>query len=178
MWCRLLMRSFHSVTTVGATTGVPETAASLSAGGFSDYFGIPDYQARDVASYLTKLNGTNAGLFNKTGRAYPDVSAYGQNVMIASGGTNEPVDGTSCATPIFASVVALLNDRLIAAGKSPLGFLNPWLYANASRALTDITQGSNPGCNTEGFPATAGWDPVTGLGSPDFEALLATFDLK
>lgn len=52
------------------------------------------------------------------------------------------VDGTSCSSPIFASIVSLLNDRLIAAGKSPLGFLNPFLYSEAGQAgLTDITTG-------------------------------------
>jgi tripeptidyl-peptidase-1 len=176
-WELSLMRLVRSVTAVGATTGVPETAASLSAGGFSNYFPIPDYQARDVASYLSALNGMYAGLFNASGRAYPDVAAYGQDVLIMSGGVNQAVNGTSCSTPIFASVVALLNDRLLAAGKPPLGFLNPWLYSKAASALTDITKGSNPGCGTEGFHAAAGWDPVTGLGSPNFEALLATLDL-
>ncbi|KZP04478.1 subtilisin-like protein, partial [Athelia psychrophila] len=79
--------------------------------------------------------------------------------------------GTSCATPIFASTIALLNDQLICAGKSPMGFLNPFLYANP-KALHDITSGTNPGCNTNGFSAGTGWDPVTGLGSPNFAALL------
>jgi len=53
------------------------------------------------------------------------------------------------------------NDARIAAGKSPLGFLNPFLYQNA-RALNDVTSGTNPGCGTKGFEASAGWDPVTG----------------
>jgi tripeptidyl-peptidase-1 len=37
--------------------------------------------------------------------------------------------------------------------------------------FNDITSGSNPGCNTNGFPATKGWDPVTGFGSPDYGKL-------
>jgi tripeptidyl-peptidase-1 len=118
-----------------------------------------------------------ANLFNASGRGFPDVAAYGENVTIITGGQLAPVAGTSCATPIFASVIALLNDRLIAAGRSPLGFLNPWLYANA-HGLTDITDGSNPGCGTMGFPAAVGWDPVTGLGSPNFDSLLATLGLS
>jgi tripeptidyl-peptidase-1 len=56
--------------------------------------------------------------------------------------------------------VGLINDKLIAAGNPPLGFLNPWLYANAD-ALNDVTTGSNPGCGAKGFTARAGWDPVT-----------------
>ena len=64
------------------------------------------------------------------------------NVEIVSGGQTGTVDGTSCSSPIFASVVSLLNDRLIAAGKYPLGFLNPFLYSAAGKAaLTDITTG-------------------------------------
>ncbi|KAI0085907.1 peptidase S8/S53 domain-containing protein, partial [Irpex rosettiformis] len=84
--------------------------------------------------------------------------------------------GTSCSSPIFASVISLINDQLIAAGKSPLGFLNPFLYANPS-AFNDVTSGSNPGCNTNGFKATSGWDPVTGLGTPNFAGLKAAAGL-
>jgi tripeptidyl-peptidase-1 len=166
-----------SVTGVGATQGFPETVAPLSAGGFSNYFPVPDFQADAVRSYLDFLGDTNAGRFNASGRAFPDIAAYGANVTIVSGGENTPVDGTSCSTPIFASVIALINDRLMAAGQPPLGFLNPWLYTNASSALNDMTDGSNPGCGTDGFPATIGWDPVTGLGSPIFNALLAAAGL-
>jgi tripeptidyl-peptidase-1 len=174
----------YSVTAVGATGGVPETAAGLSSGGFSNYFPTPDYQSGAVQGYLSTLTPDNfatlyvgANLFNASGRGFPDIAAYGENVTIITGGQLAPVAGTSCATPIFASVIALLNDRLIAAGRSPLGFLNPWLYANA-HGLTDITDGSNPGCGTMGFPASVGWDPVTGLGSPNFDSLLATLGLS
>jgi tripeptidyl-peptidase-1 len=38
-----------------------------------------------------------------------------------------------------------------------------------------ITSGSNPGCGTNGFSAVAGWDPVTGLGTPIYSKLLAAF---
>ncbi|KAF9282369.1 hypothetical protein BGZ68_006004, partial [Mortierella alpina] len=53
------------------------------------------------------------------------------------------------------------------AGKPTMGFLNPRLYKHAA-SLNDITTGSNPGCNTNGFPAMAGWDPITGLGTLNF----------
>ncbi|KAJ7504162.1 family S53 protease [Mycena galericulata] len=165
------------LTAVGSVHGTsPETASDFSSGGFSNYFGTPDYQSDAVAKYLDVLGSTNKGLFNTSGRGYPDVSAQGENVQIVSGGTTEGVDGTSCSSPIFASVVGLINDQLISAGKSPLGFLNPFLYANAD-ALNDVTAGSNPGCGTEGFPAKAGWDPVTGLGTPNFAALKAAAGL-
>ncbi|KAJ7781855.1 family S53 protease [Mycena maculata] len=165
------------LTAVGSVHGTsPETASDFSSGGFSNYFGTPAYQSAAVSQYLSLLGDTNKGLFNTSGRGYPDVSAQGENVQIVSGGSTEGVDGTSCSSPIFASVIGLINDQLIAAGKSPLGFLNPWLYANAD-ALNDVTTGSNPGCGTEGFPAKAGWDPVTGLGTPNFTALKAAAGL-
>jgi tripeptidyl-peptidase I len=154
------------LTSVGATTGIsPETAADFSSGGFSNYFGVPSYQTAARAAYLSALGSTDSGKFNTSGRGFPDVSAQGVSVEIVVDGQAETVDGTSCASPIFASVVALLNDELAAAGKSPLGFLNPFLYANPG-ALNDVASGSNPGCNTNGFPAKSGWDPVTGLGTP------------
>ena len=155
---------------MGGTQGSPETSASLSGGGFSNIFGPPSYQASAVASYLNSIGSTNAGKFNVSGRGFPDIAAQAVDVEIFVGGTAGTVNGTSCAAPIFASTVALINDQLIAAGKSPLGFINPLLYANPS-AFSDITTGSNPGCNTDGFPARSGWDPVTGLGSPMFGAL-------
>jgi hypothetical protein len=93
-----------------------------------------------------------------------------------------PVDGTSCAAPVrlfplfllswhhpqsfgkqsIAGVISLLNDFLITNGKKPLGFLNPWLYGDASSlgGFNDIVHGTNPGCETLGFSAIAGWDPV------------------
>jgi hypothetical protein len=81
-------------------------------------------------------------------------------------GTVRTVGGTSASSPTFAAVIALVNDALIAAGKPSLGFLNPWLYKGAYKALTDVTSGSSIGCNSTGFPAAVGWDPVTGeLGS-------------
>lgn len=150
-----------SVTIVGATSGTVETAAFFSSGGFSNIFPRPSYQDDAVSTYLTALGSANEGLYNTTGRAYPDVSAQGEDVEIALGGQFGVVGGTSCSSPIFASVVGLLNDELIAAGKSPLGFLNPWLYLTGASALNDITTGSNPGCNTTGFPASTGWDPVS-----------------
>ncbi|KJA14600.1 hypothetical protein HYPSUDRAFT_194935 [Hypholoma sublateritium FD-334 SS-4] len=166
------------MTSVGATTGTTETAATFSSGGFSNFFARPSYQATAVSTYLTALGTTNSGKFNTSGRAFPDVSAQGQNVQIVVDKVTESVAGTSCSSPIFASVISLLNDRLIAAGKAPLGFLNPFLYSAAgAAALNDVTTGDNPGCGTNGFPAKAGWDPVTGLGTPNFAKLLTAVGL-
>ena len=41
--------------------------------------------------------------------------------------------------------------------------------------MSDVVQGKNYGCGTEGFHAALGWDPVTGLGTPDYEKLLELF---
>ncbi|KAJ7028409.1 family S53 protease [Mycena alexandri] len=164
-------------TSVGSVHGIaPETASTFSSGGFSNYWSAPDYQADAVAAFLKAQGTTNKGLFNVSGRGYPDVAAQGENVQIVSGGTTEGVDGTSCSSPIFASVIGLLNDQLIAAGNPPLGFLNPWLYANPDM-FNDVTTGSNPGCGAKGFTARAGWDPVTGLGTPNFPKMLAAAGL-
>ncbi|GJE88140.1 S53 family peptidase [Phanerochaete sordida] len=164
------------MTSVGATqltsSSGAETAATFSSGGFSNYFGIPSYQSSVVSSYLSSIGSTNSGKFNTSGRAFPDVAAIGVDLEIVVDGRTETVDGTSCSSPVFSSVISLINDALIAEGKSPLGFLNPFLYANPS-AFNDITTGDNPGCNTNGFKAAKGWDPVTGLGTPNFAKLKA-----
>ena len=164
------------MTSVGGVTGSPETAASLAGGGFSNIFSPPSYQASVVSSYLNGIGAANSGLYNASGRGFPDVAAPAVSVEIFDNGTAGLVSGTSCASPIFASIISLLNDELIAASKSPLGFINPLLYANTG-ALNDITSGDNPGCNTNGFSARSGWDPVTGLGTPNYTALKAVVGL-
>jgi len=162
------------VTTVGGTIKVnPETAVDFSGGGFSNYFARPSYQATAVSTFLTSLGTKLAGQFNTTGRGYPDVAAQAENFQVIVGGRTENVAGTSCSSPTFAGVVSLLNDFRIASGKAPLGFLNPLIYSTGVPGFNDITSGSNPGCGTTGFTARAGWDPVTGLGTPDFGKLQA-----
>ncbi|KAF8437229.1 peptidase S8/S53 domain-containing protein [Boletus edulis BED1] len=161
------------ITSVGGTNYVPETAALFSTGGFSNYFSRPDYQNKAVTKYLETLApGTYDGLYNPNGRAFPDVAAQAFNFSIVYQGRQHNTYGTSCASPAFASFVSMLNDARISARRPPLGFLNQWLYEKGYAALNDITVGNNPGCGTEGFNATIGWDPVTGLGTPNFEKLL------
>ncbi|KAJ7631781.1 peptidase S8/S53 domain-containing protein, partial [Mycena rosella] len=156
------------VTTVGATHQFgPEVAANLSSGGFAN-----------AERLLDTLDDTYSGLYNASGRGVPDVSAQGVNVAI---GFNEEIitlNGTSASAPIFAAIIGQLNNELVAAGKGPLGFLNPRMYANPG-AFNDITSEnrSNPGCGTDGFPAAKGWDPVTGLGTPNYDALRAAAGL-
>ncbi|EGX94758.1 tripeptidyl peptidase SED3 [Cordyceps militaris CM01] len=159
------------VTAVGGTTGTPEKAAGLSSGGFSEYYDVPDYQSSSTSTYLSGLGDKYAGLYNPKGRGIPDVAAQAINFRTVIAGNDQKVSGTSAASPTFAAVIALLNDYRVSQGKSPLGFLNPWLYSNATSGLNDITSGSNPGCKTDGFSAATGWDPVTGLGTPDLGKL-------
>ncbi|EEB88072.1 hypothetical protein MPER_14301, partial [Moniliophthora perniciosa FA553] len=78
-----------------------------------------------VSAYISAIGDENAGLYNTSSRAYPDVSARGTPVQIVNAGQRILVQGTSCSTPIFASVIALINDQLVAAGKPVLSFLNP-----------------------------------------------------
>ncbi|KAJ3362046.1 hypothetical protein HDU91_003590 [Kappamyces sp. JEL0680] len=160
------------VTSVGGTRNIPETTVGFSSGGFSEHWPTPRYQKRAVESYTQRLGNTYKGLFNPHGRAFPDVAAQGRRYRIVVRGETQPISGTSASCPTFAAVISNLNDFLLSRGRRPLGFLNPWLYSRARHALNDITTGSNPGCATSGFNATTGWDPATGLGTPDFAKLL------
>ncbi|KAK4871151.1 hypothetical protein LT330_000388 [Penicillium expansum] len=176
------------VTSVGATTHTaPERAVYFSSGGFSDLWARPKWQEDAVSEYLENLGDRWSGLFNPNGRAFPDVTAQGENFAIYDKGSLSSVDGTSCSAPAFAGVIALLNDARIKAKKSPMGFLNPWLYSKGRTGLNDIVDGGSTGCDGNGrfsgpgnggpsipgasWNATKGWDPVSGLGSPNFAAM-------
>jgi len=115
-------------------------------------------------------------MFNATGRGYPDVAAFGSNVLISQGGI-EAVGGTSCSCPIVAGLMALLNGQVQVKTGKPLGFMNPLIYQMAAaqpNTFTDITIGDNicteNGCSSscKGFYTTKGWDPITGFGTPVF----------
>ena len=117
------------------------------------------YQLKAVEDYFTTYskNMPPPNLYNSSGRGFPDVSAQGTSYPVVVGGSVDgSVDGTSCSTPTFSAIVSLLNDIRFAAGKPPLGFLNNLFYQNP-QMFTDITSGSNPGCNTNGFTASQGW---------------------
>ncbi|KAJ7259142.1 subtilisin-like protein [Mycena haematopus] len=163
----------------GATTAQTEESTTIfpSGGGFSNNFPRPEWQQSAVQNYLDNFAPDYApSIFNRSGRAYPDVSANGWPLVIAQDGGFVLSGGTSASAPIFASVIAAVNDARIAVGKGPVGFINPALYSPALRgAFNDVTVGSNPGCQTQGFPAAPGWDPVSGLGTPNFEKMKAAF---
>ncbi|KAJ5231615.1 Aorsin [Penicillium citrinum] len=157
------------------------TASNFSSsGGFSNYFPQPDYQKSTIDKYFEKAHlpypyyselgvdlNTTKGLYNRIGRAYPDVSANGARFPAYTGGKEYHYYGASLASPLFASVLNLINEERLAKNKSPVGFVNPVLYAHPE-ILNDITNGTNAGCGTYGFSAIEGWDPATGLGTPNY----------
>jgi len=185
------------VTSVGATYRYPERAIAFSSGGFSDRFPRPSYQDAAVKEYLGILGDRWKGLYNPEGRGFPDIAAQGYNYSViekvvgANGsytGAFETilVGGTSASAPTVAGIISLLNNARVKAKQKPLGFLNPWLYSKGKDGLNDIALGGSRGCDGRddysGLPtpfvpyaswnATAGWDPVTGLGTPNFGKLL------
>ncbi|OJD16341.1 hypothetical protein AJ78_03474 [Emergomyces pasteurianus Ep9510] len=176
------------VTSVGATRGYePEEAANFSSGGFSAVFERPAYQDKAVLEYLKKLGNKWTGLYNRNGRGFPDVAAHGVLYFICDKGTTDLVSGTSASAPTFAAIISLLNTIRESRNQPPLGFLNPWLYSFGYMGLTDIVDGGSKGCTgvsiTSHLPgayvpyaswnATPGWDPVTGLGTPNFPKLVS-----
>jgi tripeptidyl-peptidase-1 len=175
------------VTSVGATMNFqPEVAVYRASrnvsgvfrdfyaggSGFSEYFTRPKYQDKVVPKYVKSIGDLYKGLYEKKGRAYPDLSAQGLYFAYVWNGTEGVISGTSASAPLTAGIFTLVNDALIASGKSPLGFLNPWLYSKGYKGLTDITNGTSHGCNVDGFPTAKGWDPVTGFGTPVFPELV------
>ncbi|KZT04012.1 subtilisin-like protein [Laetiporus sulphureus 93-53] len=173
------------VTSVGATqvnpnatVWEPESACEqviYSGGGFSNVFARPKYQKAAVEHYLTTYPPPYASdIYNATSRGFPDISANGANYVVAVSGEYYLVYGTSCSSPVSAAIFSAINDARLAIGKGPIGFINPTIYTPVfMAAFNDITSGSNPGCGTEGFYAQPGWDPVTGVGTPNFVKLLA-----
>jgi kumamolisin len=128
-------------------------------GGVSDVFPLPAWQNGVSVPSPSGQNG---------GRGVPDVAGdadpnTGYNVLVD--GETAVFGGTSAVAPLWAGLVARINQQL---GK-PVGFLNPLIYAQAveAAAFHDITDGNNGS-----FNAAAGWDPCTGLGSPDGAKLL------
>jgi tripeptidyl-peptidase-1 len=164
------------------------TTSFASGGGFSNIYQRPEYQNAAVEEYFanTELSyayyesvdnssfAANGGIYNRIGRAYPDVAAVADNVLIFNKGLPILIGGTSAAAPVFAALLTRVNEERLAVGKSTVGFVNPVLYAHPE-VFYDVTKGNNEGCGTEGFPAAAGWDPVTGLGTPNYPELLELF---
>jgi kumamolisin len=134
-----------------------ETVWSDSGGGVSSFFALPSWQSKANVP----PSPTSAG-----GRGVPDVAADADpntGYQIRVDGSVIVAGGTSAVAPLWAALIALTNQKL----KRNLGFLNSVLYGlpgypNNPGPLHDITTGSNGA-----YDAGAGWDPCTGLGSPD-----------
>ncbi|KAK8117373.1 uncharacterized protein PG998_005654 [Apiospora kogelbergensis] len=162
-----------------------------SGGGFSNVFPTPKYQRDAVRHYVETVGPSlpfksygefprdgnfanitaGKGVYNRLGRAYPDVAAVGDRQVVYTGGSWYLIGGTSLSAPVWGALLTLVNEQRLKAGKSTVGFINPILYDHPE-VFFDITAGSNYGCGTSGFTAAKGWDPVTGLGSPNFPKLL------
>ncbi|CAI5720515.1 unnamed protein product [Hyaloperonospora brassicae] len=153
-----------------------------SGGGFSSIYPMPDYQRTAVERYLTTRDiPASPGFFNASGRAYPDVSALGAGFHVYMKGHLTSVSGTSASTPVIGAMVTLWNDARLNAGKSPLGFINPLLYYLAEHrvdAFHDVVVGNNGAARgqtdpcDDSFSAAAGWDAVSGIGTPNFSVIL------
>ena len=154
-----------------------ESTDWTTGGGFAVYNETrPIWQNKAVENYLN-TNAKRPKKFASTGRGYPDVAAVGHYCPTVSSGSLMGVDGTSCSSPIFASILALLNNYQTSRGKPKLGFVNPVLYkmwTDNRDIFNDITKGNNwctemQCCNSDfGYESAQGWDPVTGLGTPNF----------
>ena len=153
-------------------------------GGFSVVSKMPSWQSSSVASYLGNYAQPPSGYFNSSNRGYPDISLNGHKFPVVVNGTVQFYDGTSASSPSLAAMFALINDVLLSHGKPPLGLLNPLLYEIANAvpdAFTKITPvtvnnktlGTDYSCTRNycckyGYKASSsGWDPVTGLGTPN-----------
>jgi kumamolisin len=132
-----------------------EAADSATGGGVSNFFPLPDYQAKAKVplSIDTKFKGR--GVPDVAGNADPNT---GYKVRVD--GQNMVIGGTSAVAPLMAGLIALVNEKN---GKSA-GFINPQIYA-AAGSCRDIIKGNNITTTTnKGYKAAKGWDGCTGLG--------------
>ena len=139
-------------------------------GGISAHFtSIPSYQAN---ANVPKRLGTNT-----TGRGIPDLAGNASEnsgyLQVIDGQSPQSVGGTSAVAPLYSGLIAIINANLGA----PAGFLNPVLYT-AKGVFRDISGPPGPANNSfgkvSGYPANAGWNACTGLGSVNGTALQNT----
>jgi hypothetical protein len=140
-----------------------------SGGGVSTVYKIPSWQTNAV-------NSTNHG--SSTMRNIPDVALTASNIfVIADNNQQYSVAGTSCAAPLWAGFIALVNQQAAGGGAS-VGFINPAIYAlgqgaSYTSAFHDITAGNNTNAqSTNQFLAVAGYDLCTGWGTPNGAGLI------
>jgi tripeptidyl-peptidase-1 len=164
------------VTAVGGVTGQsnPPEGATFSGGGFSQYFPRESWQDGGVVDgYVQTLGDHLDGYYNARMRAVPDISAIATLFQTIIAQQSTMLDGTSASAPVLASMIALINEERVRAGKGVLGWLNERLYSREVQAvLQDVTGGVSKSCvfadggEPGGWPAKKGWDAMTGLGVP------------
>ncbi|WP_426513414.1 S53 family peptidase [Dactylosporangium sp. McL0621] len=165
--------------------GVAEVGWTFSGGGFSHVFGKPAYQ-NVLPAGSTPIGGMRGvpdiGLQASAGTGalvYLSLPPDGQSGLICGSAPCSTgwydIGGTSLSCPQWAGLVAIA-DQINGGG---LGLINPALYrlgADPGRYATDfydVTTGNNTADpSVAGYPATTGWDPVTGLGTPNAARLL------
>ncbi|KAK4154902.1 peptidase S8/S53 domain-containing protein [Chaetomidium leptoderma] len=176
------------ITSVGGTglpagqpVGTREVASYNfgSGGGFSNLFGLPSYiSSRGHPGYYADHDpGYEASRYNNTQqvRRYPDVALRVAGLHHRHRRRLHGLLGhVGVGAHTLGAMVALINGERMRAGKGPVGFINPVLYAHPDM-FEDVVEGKNPGCGTQGFNAVKGWDPVTGLGSPNYERMKRVF---
>ena len=163
-------------------------ATITTGGGFSTHYPQPSFQKKQVAAYFATAAAAGKSPvtgYAVTGRGFPDVSLAGHNYKVYIGGQLYSVSGTSAAAPVMAGFLSNLNAVRLASGQGSMGWANPALYTNSSLFIKDITSGDNKcagitskntvNCCSQGFHATTGWDPVTGLGSVNYGKMEQTF---
>jgi len=131
-------------------------------GGISVVFPVPSYQK------ATKLPlSIDTG---KAGRGVPDIAMSATNDFTRVDSFEGASGGTSAVAPLMSALIALLNQ----AKQKNVGFLNPFLYANAAKGIVHgVTSGTNAIKHTvKGYKAGPGWNACTGLGTPDGTAIL------
>ncbi|HZE71702.1 MAG TPA: S53 family peptidase [Pyrinomonadaceae bacterium] len=139
-----------------------------SGGGVSDIFPLPAYQ-KTVKMLLSPSHKP------KPGRGIPDVAANADSdtgYLIEADKTRMSMGGTSAVAPLWAALIARLNEAL----GTKIGFITPLLYElrhATPKAVCDIVKGFNGPTRALGYRARHGWDACTGLGSPNGEKLLA-----
>ncbi len=153
------LESGNAATIQSETVWNDGTQGGASGGGVSTIFPTPGYQ---TAVQLPASPNPGA----KVGRGVPDVAGDADpqtGYQILVGGRSVVFGGTSAVAPLWAALIARLNQQRSA----PVGFLNPLLYENPA-ACRDITSGDNGA-----YRAGPGWDACTGLGSPNGPAILS-----
>jgi len=143
-----------------------ETASGEGAtgGGVSNAFALPSYQSKAGVPANPETKFVGRGVPDVAGNADP---VTGYKVRVDK--KNVVVGGTSAVAPLWAGLIALLNQKL----GMPVGFLHPKIYALGEKVFHDITSGNNDDSGLGQYSAKTGWDPCTGLGSPNGTALLS-----